>query len=92
MANFTTEEANACTISRAEKVTKDGVHLYWIFGINDSDGNYHDWKDTELVGNADDATQKAAIHSHLVNECTKKPAKPVIINISNDDIINTTVG
>jgi hypothetical protein len=92
MSHFTTEEANACTITRAEKVSKDGIHLYWVFGINDADGNYHDWKDTELAEDADDTTQKTSIHTHLINKCTKKPAKPVIIVNTSDSIIGQTIG
>lgn len=92
MAKFTTEEANGCTITRAEKIAKDGIHNYWVFGITDSDGNYHDWKDGDLADDADDAAQKLAIYTHLTVECEKKMAKPVITNISNNDIINTTVG
>jgi len=92
MANFTAEEASGCTITRAEKVSKDGVHQYWVFGITDIEGNYHDWKDSDLAESADDAAQKSAISDHLTTSCNKRGSKPVITNVSNDDIINTIVG
>ncbi len=89
---FTTEEANACIINRAEKVSKNGIHKYWVFGITDEDNNYYDWKDSDLSDSADDTTQKMAIFTHLTLHCVKKIPKSVITNVTNDNIIKTTVG
>jgi len=92
MAKFTTEEANSSIIVRAESQLKDGVHQYWVFGVNDGDGNYYDWKDPSLNGSATDSEQKIAIFNCLTTICEKKVIKPVVSTESNEDIINTTVG
>ena len=92
MPFFTVTESNLSTIIRVERIEKDGVHQNWVFAINDEDGNYYDWKDTELGASASNDEQRIAIHNFLTTKCNKKPAKPIIIKSTNTDIINTTVG
>ncbi len=92
MAKFTIGEADASTITKAEKVSKDGVHQCWLFGIIDTNGHNCVWIDTDLADDANDAAQKSAIHTYLTTVCEKKTPQPVIANVSNGSIINTTVG
>ena len=92
MAKFTEEEANNSLIVRAESILKDNVHQYWVFGVNDSDGNYYDFKQKTLGGSATDAEQKTAIFDCLTTMCEKIGVKPVITDEKNTDIIDTTVG
>lgn len=92
MSLFTTEQANNSNISRAESITTDGSHSYWVFGVIDEDGIYYDWKDHTLVGTASNQEQKTAIHDYLVANCEKKTPQPVIQTSTSDDIIDTLVG
>ena len=88
---FNSDEANASNIVRAERQEKDGVHQYWVFGVEDEDGNYCDWKDTTLGASASYAEQRTAIHTHLTTACYKIPAQPVIL-LEESAVIGTTVG
>ena len=92
MAFFTSNQANASSIVRAESVTSNGTHTHWVFGIIDEDGNYCDWSDSTLSATASNSEQRTAIHDHLTTSCEKVPAPPTILHIDNDDIIDTVVG
>jgi len=92
MGHFTTEEANNSMIVRAEAILKNDVHQYWVFGVNDTDGNFCDWKDKDLSGSATDSEQKATIFTHLTTMCQKLGVKPTISGSTNNDIVDTTVG
>ena len=92
MALFTTEQANDSNIVRAESVLTDGVHSYWVFGIEDADGVYYDWKDVTLGATASDSDQRTGIHDFLIGNCEKKNPSPFITIESSDTVIGTTVG
>ncbi|CAG7581081.1 MAG: hypothetical protein SLAVMIC_00654 [uncultured marine phage] len=92
MGLFTSDEANASNIVRAESIESDGSHSYWVFGIEDEDAIYYDWKDATLSGTASNADQKVAIHDFLTSNCEKKVPTPVITVNANDEIIGETVG
>ena len=76
MANFTTAEANASTISRMDKIMRGGTFVGWVFGATDTHGNYVDWRDSTVAENASKATIKTAIRTHLTG-IGKRPA-PVV--------------
>lgn len=76
MARFTRTQARACDIVRMEKKMNGSTFVGWVFGVTDSDGNYHDWLDTTTRSNATKATIKSAIDSHLQNNVEKR-SRPV---------------
>lgn len=92
MPTFNSEQANLSNIVRAEQISKDGEHSHWVFGVEDEDGIYYDWKDTTLGASASTAEQKSAIHNFLVQNVQKQQPRPVIQIQSSDEIIGTTVG
>jgi len=98
MAIFTTDEANASKIVRMESFKQDGVHAYWVFGIECADGNYSDWTDLTLPESATKAEIKTRILEYLTgvgdyNGVTKLPKKPVnTVDTITDKGIGETIG
>lgn len=91
MSLFTTEQANASNIVRAESVTSNGTHTHWVFGVTDEDVNYYDWSDSVTSATATNDEQRVAIHDYLTSSCEKVQALPTIIHIDNTDIVDTVV-
>lgn len=74
MARFSKTEARGCTIKRVQKKMKGSTFVGWVFGVEDADGNYHDWLDTTTRSNATKSTIKTAIDTHLQNNVEKRSA------------------
>jgi hypothetical protein len=91
MALFTADQADNSSIVRAERVDEDGVHKYWVFGIQDTDANYYDWTDNTLGASASSAEQRTAIYDFLTVNCEKIVPQPVI-TLATSDILGTVVG
>jgi len=88
MAYFTPQEASASTISRCQAIFSDTgqtQHSYYVFGVNDEDGKYYDWKNFDLAGGADNTTIKSSIYNHLISGVTK--SYPKTESSANDDSI-----
>ena len=89
MALFTTQEASASTISRCEARFSDTGNtqlMYYVFGVNDADGTYYDWKNRDLPAGSDNATIKSSIYGHLISGVTKV-AISTESTMSDDSII-----
>ncbi len=91
MSYFTSSQANSSNIVRAERISKDGEHSHWIFGIEDEYGFYYDWQDSSLGATASTIEQKVSIHDYLVNNIEKQIPRPVL-QIENSDIVGESVG
>ena len=75
MAYFTPEEASASTISRCEAKFADSgqtEHMYYVFGVIDTNGISYDWKDFDLAPGADTALIKSSIYNQLITNITKR--------------------
>lgn len=91
MANFTTQQAQACTFTRCESFKVDGVHQYWVLAVVDEDGLYYEWQDDSLPGAANDAGIKAASLTTLTG-IEKRTLGPVKSTDTMDSIIGQSVG
>lgn len=76
MARYSRSEARDCKIIRMQKKMNGSTFVGWIFGVEDADGNYHDWLDTTTRSNATKSTIKTAIDNHLQNNVEKR-SRPV---------------
>ena len=94
MALFTTQQASASEITRCEarfSDTGNTNHMYFIFGIKDTDGINYDWKDFDLAAGSDTDTIKTAIHDYLVANIQK--IQPKTESTMNDEgIIGSNPG
>jgi len=81
MANFTRTEARASNIVRMEKKMNGSTFVGWVFGVNDADGNYVDWLDTDTSDRATKTTIKTAIENHL--QTLEKRSAPVVHTFSD---------
>lgn len=91
MANFTTQQAQACTYVRCESFKVDGVHQYWVIGVIDEDGLYYEWPNEVLPGSADETAVKASSLTTLTG-MEKLTPQPVKSTDTMDNIIGDTVG
>ena len=72
---FSTQEGNKCIINQADSIEKGGAHVLWEFEVEDLLGNIYGWEDHSTAGDADAATVRAAILTHLTQ----------VVLPSNDD-------
>jgi len=91
MANFTAQEAAACTFGRCESFKTDGVHQFWVIQITDENGCSYEWRDETLPGTANETAIKAAVKSTLMGMEMKTHGPSKSID-SVDDILGDVVG
>ena len=59
MAIFSTAEAQASTIMKAEAITHNGTFQHWSFKVSDANGNVYMWEDTtENLGESSTPTDQ----------------------------------
>lgn len=96
MANFTSQQANACVITKCESYKLDGVHQYWEVEVKDEDGFIYNFTNEQIPGNANSTAIKSSLHSVLLNTekiPTPTPVIPKVLTIEpKDDIIGNTIG
>lgn len=66
MANFTTKQASACIFATCESLKTNGIHTCWCIGMTDENGNYYEWIDKTLPGDATESQIKAASKNTLL--------------------------
>ena len=91
MANFTAQQAAACTFTRCESFKTDGVHEYWIISIVDENGCNYEWEDNTIPGNANVTAIKAASKA-MILEMEMKTPSPIRSIESLTDIIGNVIG
>ena len=67
MANFTLNQATSSRLEEAQKHYVDGNFGYWTFRVSGSDGETKFWVDHNTAENANTATIKAAVLSHMTS-------------------------
>jgi hypothetical protein len=93
MALFTPQEASGATISKCQAKFSDvgqTQHMYYIFAVNDAEGNYYDWKDHDLASGSDQATIKSAIYDKLIT--MHKKDVNTESTMTDDDIVGSNPG
>ena len=91
MANFTAQQADACTFNRCESFKTDGVHDYWVVSMIDENGCSYEWREETLPGTADETAIKASVKATLLT-LEMKTLPPVKSVVELDTIIGQTVG
>ena len=76
MANFTTSQVNACTITKMEKLV-DGSDITWKIEFNDTLGNTYDTKLRTLGDNPSKSDIKTAVKNKVVDKMLKRDIAPV---------------
>ena len=91
MANFTTSQANACTITMMKKIVQ-GSNISWFIQFNDADGNGYD---TTLNGLGDDPSAsdiKTAVINEVVDNMLKIGAQPTEATIVTTKVTDKGLG
>ena len=91
MANFTTSQANACTITRMEKQVA-GSDITWKIEFNDSDGNVYDIKFRNLGDDPNKSDIKTAIINQIVDKMLKVGKQPEEVDITITDVTDKGLG
>ncbi len=65
MAFFTEEQAQSSSLDSCHKEFTDGEFAYWVLRVSGSDGQYHQFIDSELAANASVSDIKARLVGHL---------------------------
>jgi len=92
MALFTIEEANLCVIhTNTRKVYINNEFKYWVIAVIDSDNQYYDWKDKNLIENPTDEIIKSTIHTFLITNCEKKIMNKIVKTPLTGDIVGSYI-
>jgi len=84
MAHFTEAQANSSKLDSARKEFTDGNFAYWVLRVSGSDGQYHQFVDHELAGDASLTQIKNKLIGHLTgSEFYVAPTPPVISGSSH---------
>jgi len=90
MATFSQTEAEACVVKRCESVLSNSTHQYYVFAVNDDNGEYYEWSNQTLGASASHIDIKNSIVSHLQTEEKRNPS-PIITHVSDSGVIGATV-
>ena len=85
MANFTTTEANNCIISQCDARVIGGTHDCFVIMVEDNNGIFYRWTDSDLADDATAAQKKTAIADYL-ETIEKEPTPTVPVHTPDADV------
>ncbi len=87
MATFTQVEAEACMITRCDRVDIDGVFDRRVIAVTDDNGIGYSWADTVTGNGASTANIKTAARTMLMTM-----EKLVVTLVTDEGIVGDTIG